>query len=59
MPSSIIDVEMLQMMVEFVEPLVVDEETLAIEAMREVQPGGIILERVTQWNDMTVRFMHP
>jgi trimethylamine--corrinoid protein Co-methyltransferase len=36
----IIDVEMMQMMAEFVEPLVVNEETLAIEAMREVQPGG-------------------
>ena len=36
----IIDVEMLQMMAEFVEPLVVNDETLAIEAMREVQPGG-------------------
>jgi trimethylamine--corrinoid protein Co-methyltransferase len=31
---------MMQMMAEFVEPLVVNEETLAIEAMREVQPGG-------------------
>jgi len=36
----IIDVEMLQMMAEFVEPLAVNDETLAIEAMREVQPGG-------------------
>jgi len=36
----IIDVEMLQMMAEFVEPLTVNDETLAIEAMREVQPGG-------------------
>ncbi len=36
----IIDVEMMQMMAEFVEPLVVSDETLAIEAMREVQPGG-------------------
>ena len=36
----IIDVEMMQMMAEFVEPLAVNEETIAIEAMREVQPGG-------------------
>jgi len=36
----IIDVEMMQMMAEFVEPLVVNDDTLAIEAMREVQPGG-------------------
>ena len=36
----IIDVEMMQMMAEFVEPLVVNDETLAIGAMREVQPGG-------------------
>ena len=36
----IIDVEMMQMMAEFVEPLVVNDETLAIEAMREVQLGG-------------------
>ena len=36
----IIDVEMMQMMAEFVEPLVVNDETLAIGAMREGQPGG-------------------
>ncbi len=36
----IIDVEMMQMMAEFVEPLAVNEGSLAIEAMREVQPGG-------------------
>ena len=36
----IIDVEMMQMMAEFVEPLAVNDQTLAIDAMREVQPGG-------------------
>ncbi|MBM3597708.1 MAG: trimethylamine methyltransferase family protein [Alphaproteobacteria bacterium] len=36
----IIDVELLQMMAETLQPLVVDDETCAIEAMREVGPGG-------------------
>ncbi len=36
----IIDVEMMQMMAAFVEPLAVNDQTLAIDAMREVQPGG-------------------
>ena len=36
----IIDLEMMQMMAEFVEPLAVNDQTLAIDAMREVQPGG-------------------
>jgi trimethylamine---corrinoid protein Co-methyltransferase len=36
----IIDAEMLQMMAAYNEPLVVDENTLAFEAIREVGPGG-------------------
>ena len=36
----VLDVEMLQMMVEFLEPIVVDESTLAFEAIRRVSPGG-------------------
>ena len=36
----IIDAEMLQMMVEVLKPLVVDNDTLGLDAIREVGPGG-------------------
>ena len=36
----VIDVEMLQMMSEFLQPTTVDDGALAIDAMREVGPGG-------------------
>jgi len=36
----ILDVEILQMMSEVLQPLVVDEATLAIESIRDVGPGG-------------------
>jgi trimethylamine--corrinoid protein Co-methyltransferase len=36
----ILDVEMIQSMAEFLQPLVVDDDTLGFEAMREVGPGG-------------------
>ncbi len=36
----VLDVEMLQMMAEFLRPIVVDEATLGLDAIREVQPGG-------------------
>ena len=36
----ILDAELLQMVSAFLEPIVVDEDTLAIEAIREVGPGG-------------------
>ncbi len=36
----VMDAEMLQGVVETLKPVVVDEETLGIEAMREVGPGG-------------------
>lgn len=36
----IIDAEMLQMMAEYLTPVVVDEETLAVDAIAEVMPGG-------------------
>jgi trimethylamine--corrinoid protein Co-methyltransferase len=36
----IIDVEMMQMMAKFLEPLTVDDESLALEAMREVPAAG-------------------
>ncbi|MFN3592720.1 MAG: trimethylamine methyltransferase family protein, partial [Thermaurantiacus sp.] len=35
-----VDVDTLQMVAEFLTPLVVDEDTLALEAMRDVGPGG-------------------
>jgi trimethylamine--corrinoid protein Co-methyltransferase len=36
----VLDVDLLQMVAEFVEPLVVDDDTLAMDAIREVGPGG-------------------
>jgi trimethylamine--corrinoid protein Co-methyltransferase len=38
--KTVLDVEMIQGMAEFLQPLVVDEDTLGFEAMREVGPGG-------------------
>ncbi len=35
-----VDIDVLQMIGEFLQPLVVNEDTLALEAMREVGPGG-------------------
>jgi trimethylamine--corrinoid protein Co-methyltransferase len=36
----VLDVEMLQMMIEFLQPIVVNEAELGLEAQREVSPGG-------------------
>jgi len=36
----IVDAEMLQLMAETLEPIPVDADTLALDAIREVQPGG-------------------
>jgi trimethylamine--corrinoid protein Co-methyltransferase len=36
----VIDAEMLQMMAEFLQPLSISDETLAVDAIREVAPGG-------------------
>ncbi|MFQ5467915.1 MAG: trimethylamine methyltransferase family protein, partial [Kiloniellaceae bacterium] len=36
----ILDAEILQMMAEFLEPIVVDQDTLGLEAIRDVGPGG-------------------
>jgi trimethylamine--corrinoid protein Co-methyltransferase len=36
----IVDAEMLQMMAEYLTPVTVDEETLAVDAIAEVAPGG-------------------
>ena len=38
--KTIVDVDLLQMIAEFLDPLVVDSDTLALEAVREVGPGG-------------------
>ena len=38
--KMILDAELLQMMAEFMQPLVVNEETLGFDAVREVGPGG-------------------
>jgi trimethylamine---corrinoid protein Co-methyltransferase len=38
--KMIIDAELLQMVAAFLEPVVVDEDSLALDAIREVGPGG-------------------
>ena len=38
--KTILDIDLLQMVAEFLEPLVVDDATLALEAVRDVGPGG-------------------
>ena len=38
--KTIVDVDLLQMIANFLEPLEVSQETLALDAMREVGPGG-------------------
>ena len=38
--KMILDADLLHMVSAFLEPIVVDEETLAVEAIREVGPGG-------------------
>ena len=38
--KMILDAEMIQMMVQFLEPVTINEAELGIEAMREVGPGG-------------------
>jgi trimethylamine--corrinoid protein Co-methyltransferase len=38
--KTIVDVDLLQMVAEFLDPLVVDDDTLAMEAIRQVGPGG-------------------
>jgi trimethylamine--corrinoid protein Co-methyltransferase len=38
--KMVLDAELLQMVAAFLDPVVVDEETLALDALREVGPGG-------------------
>jgi len=38
--KTIVDVDLLQMIAELLDPLRIDAETLAVDAMREVGPGG-------------------
>lgn len=38
--KMVLDAEMLQMMAEFLKPIVVNEDTLGLDAIREVGPGG-------------------
>ncbi len=38
--KTILDIDLLQMVAEFLDPLVIDEATLALDAVREVGPGG-------------------
>jgi trimethylamine---corrinoid protein Co-methyltransferase len=38
--KTIVDVDLLQMIAEFLDPLTIDVEALALDAMREVGPGG-------------------
>jgi trimethylamine--corrinoid protein Co-methyltransferase len=37
--KTIVDVDLLQMVAEFLEPVIVDDDTLALDAVREVGPG--------------------
>ena len=36
----VLDAEMVQMMIKFLEPEIIDDDTLALDAIREVGPGG-------------------
>ena len=38
--KTILDIDLLQMLAEFLDPLVIDDDTLALEAVRDVGPGG-------------------
>lgn len=38
--KTIVDVDLLQMVAEFLDPITVDQDTLALDAIREVGPGG-------------------
>jgi trimethylamine--corrinoid protein Co-methyltransferase len=38
--KTILDIDLLQMVAEFLDPLVIDDATLALDAVREVGPGG-------------------
>ncbi len=38
--KAVLDAEMLQMMAEFLQPMAIDDDTLAFEAIAEVRPGG-------------------
>ena len=38
--KTMLDIDLLQMVAEFLDPLVVDDATLAMEAVRDVGPGG-------------------
>jgi trimethylamine--corrinoid protein Co-methyltransferase len=38
--KTVLDVDLLQMVAEFLDPLTIDGNTLALDAMREVGPGG-------------------
>ncbi len=38
--KMLLDVDLLQMVAEFLEPLVVDDDSLALDAIRDVGPGG-------------------
>jgi trimethylamine--corrinoid protein Co-methyltransferase len=38
--KTVVDVDLLQMVAEFLDPLVIDDDALALEAIRDVGPGG-------------------
>ena len=38
--KTVLDIDLLQMVAEFLDPLVIDDDTLALEAVRDVGPGG-------------------
>jgi len=38
--KAVLDAEMLQMMSRFMQPMVIDDDSMAFEAIKEVEPGG-------------------
>jgi len=57
--KMILDAELLQMVAAFLEPLVVDDDTLAVEAIKEVGPGGHFFGVAHTQERFRTAFHHP
>ena len=55
----VLDAEMLQMMAEVIAPLVVDADTLGVEAIRDVGPGGHFFGTAHTLERYETAFYHP
>jgi len=55
----VLDAEMLQMMAEVLAPIVVDEDSLGVEAIREVEPGGHFFGTAHTLERYETAFYHP